>query len=227
MSNQGFVTEQTHYEILSNIFDYVSPPKNSGVGSDFLVVADGTVATFESKTSNTDIFDFGVMNVFANGFIHSTSSFLSNNQVEQLQGIMHQNVDKLAEYTSAANTLVIPHVIPKTDYDRIKADRKLVHIVAPEPVESMIESSMTKSTNMFIKANYLAIGDRLFLTSENPDLDPLGLRNFGAPVLDNSHIDYMSIRTARAGARGDKCSVSMRVQFRLKKDLPESKVRLK
>lgn len=226
MSNQGFVTEQAHYDHLSQVFEFVTPPKNSGGGSDFLVVHKGLQASFESKTSNTDIYDAGVLGTFANGMIYDSSSFLLNPHVTQLQNLIQANLDKVQDYLKEVGMSTFPHTIPVEDYERAKAQKKLVHLMTDEPLSGIIEASFLQTYNKFVKANYVVIADRVYCVSRAPELDPLKLLEKGAAVLDDSCINKVSIRSARSGTRKGRSTVALRTQFRLHKDLPETKVTL-
>ena len=225
--NAGFVTEQAHYDILQTKFEYVTPPKNSGGGSDFLVVHKGLRATFESKTSNTDIFDAGVLNTFSNGHIFGASSFLVNTHIQQLQGLVDANLSTVQDYLKIVGAHSFPHTINVAEYDKAKKERKLVHLMTEDPLKNIIEHSFRKTSNMFVKANYIVIDDRVYMVSEDPVMDPLALRKQGAAILDDSCIDKVSVRTARSGTRNDRTTVTLRAQFRLNKQLPETKVTLK
>lgn len=224
--NQGFVTEQEHYKKLSSKFEYVSPPKNSGGGSDFLVVHKGIQATFESKTSNTDIFDAGVLNTFSNGHIFNASNFLVNTHIVQLQDLISTNLSQLQDYLNVVKADAFPHAIDVERYNEAKRNGKLIHLMTDEPLKDIIEHSFKKTHNMFVKANYVVIDDRVYLVSADPIMDPLKLRDKGAIILDDGCIDKVSIRTARSGTRNGRTSVSLRTQFRLHKQLPETQVTL-
>lgn len=225
--NQGFVTEETHYQHLQKVFDYVTPPKNSGGGSDFVVFHKNTRAAFESKTSNTDIFDAGVVGIFANGHIKDASYFLANNHLDDLQREFHLNLDQVSDYVKLTGATEIPHSIPVEVFETVKAEKKLINITTKNILSGIVEQSFTKSHNGFIKANYIVIGDNVFCMSDKDVFDPLGLRARGAPVLGDEHINNVIIRSARSGTRSNgMVSVAMRAQFRLYKDLPVSHVKL-
>lgn len=226
-SNQGFVTEQAHYDHLSSVFEFVTPPKNSGGGSDFLVIHKGLQATLESKTSNTDIFDAGVLNAFSNGHIYNASSFLLNPHIKQLQGLLQANLDCLKTYADMTGEVSFPHTIPVSVYEDVKAKKSLIHICSNEPLPGIIEASFLKTYNRFIKANYIVIGESVYCISQDERLDPLGLMDKGAAVLTDECIDKVTIRSARSGTRKGMTTVTLRAQFRLNKQLPETKVTLK
>lgn len=227
MPNKGFQTEQDHYASLSELFDWVSVPKFSGGGSDFQVVSDSKIVTFESKSSNNDIFDAGVISIFSNGCIFNASNFLSNTHVSQLQTLIQANISQVIDYTKAANTNTIPHMTTKDRFNDIKADNKLIHIRSPEPLNNIIEASFVKSSNEFVKANYIVIDKNVYCISDRPELDPLGLQSYGAAILDDSCISYTTVRCGRTGSgRTGRVSVNVRVQYRLNKILPETKVKL-
>ena len=223
--NQGFITEANHFESLKLIFGEknVSEPKNSGGGSDFIVMHNDQVVTFESKTSNTDIYDAGVLNMFSNGYIYNASAFLTNTHINQMETWVNDNIDQVVNYTIAANTDIIPHQIDKELYNQIKADKKLIHIVAKEPLNNIVEESFVKSKNKFAKANYVIIGDLVYRVSDKQELNPLGL---DIPVLNGDDIDMTTIRTARSGSKDGKATVTMRVQFKMHKQLKDTDFKL-
>jgi hypothetical protein len=224
-TNQGYITEESHFDTLKFVFgsDNVSAPKNAGGGSDFIVIHNNDVITFESKTANTDVYDAGVINMFSNGYIYHASSFLTNTHIDQMETWVQDNIGQVMDYTLAANTISIPHQIEKDLYNQIKADKKLINIVSKDPLDNIVEHSFTKSKNRFVKANYIIVGDLIYRVSNNPDMDPL---QFAAPILDESDITYTSIRTARSGAKDGKASVTLRVQFKMNKTLKETDFRL-
>lgn len=227
--NQGFITEANHFEALKISFgdDRVSEPKNSGGGSDFIVITDEVgVVTFESKSANTDVFDAGVINMFSNGMIFHVSSFLSNTHVAQVEQSIRDNFFQVADYTKAANTNVIPHSIETELYNSIKAEGKLIHIIEKKPLHNIIEESFIHGKNKFVKANYVIIDQSVYCISDRPELDPLNLREQGAHVLNDEDIDTYSLRTARGGSRNGKASVTVRLQYRLKRKLPPSRIKL-
>lgn len=226
-SNQGFVTEQAHYDHLSSVFEFVTPPKNSGGGSDFLVVHKGIQASFESKTSNTDIFDAGVLGTFSNGQIYDSSAFLLNPHVNQLQNLIKDNLDKVQDYLNEVGATTFPHTIPVEDYERAKAQKKLIHLMTDKPLPGIIEASFLQTYNRFVKANYIVIGEAVYCISHAPELDPLKLLDKGAAILDDSCINKVSIRSARSGTRKGRSTVALRTQFRLHKQLPLTRVTLK
>lgn len=226
MSNQGFVTEQAHYDHLSSVFEFVTPPKNSGGGSDFLVVHKGIQATFESKTSNTDIFDAGVLGAFSNGQIYDSSAFLLNPHITQLQNLLKQNLNVVQDYLDCVGANTFPHTIAIADYEQAKAQKKLIHLMTDQPLAGIIEASFLQTYNKFVKANYVVIGDSVYCVSKAPELDPLKLLDKGAAVLDDSCINKVSIRSARSGTRNGRSTVALRTQFRLYKNLPETQVTL-
>lgn len=222
--NKGFITEADHFESLKISFDNVSEPKGSGGGSDFIAIHDDRVISFESKTSNTDVFDAGVVSILHDGLMVGSSGFLSNNNIIQINNVIRDNLSTIQDYTQLANTNCVPHIINIEDYNNIKKQNKLVHIISKDPLENIIENSFLKSNNTFIKANYIIFDKLVYCISKNPDYDPLNLQSFGAAVLTDDDIDYFTIRTARSGTRNNRASVSMRIQFRLKNNLPKTKV---
>lgn len=224
--NQGFITEENHYQALIKQFDYVTPPKNSGVGSDFMVVRNGVRATFESKTSNTDIFDAGVLGTFSNGHIYDASNFLVNNHIVQLQGLINDNLGQLKEYLKVVKEDMFPHAIDVSVFNQAKQEGALVHMMTKEPLKNIIEQSFKKTHNLFVKANYIVVDERVYLVSSDKDMDPLGLRDRGAAILTDDCIDTVSVRTARSGARNGRTSVALRAQYRLKRVLPDTEVTL-
>jgi hypothetical protein len=226
--NAGVQTEANHYKALVNTFgiDNVSNPKGSSGGSDFTVKLSNTIITFESKTSNTDIFDAGVIGVDKNGMIFNASCFLSNSQFSLVENLIQNNMDQLIEYTSSANVFSIPHVIDKDLFNDIKKNGSLIHMVEKAPLTNIIEQSFCYSHNTIKKANYLLIDNSVFLVSAKPGLDPLGLAGFGAALLTDNDISMYSLRTARSGSKNGKASVTLRLQYRLNKNLPVSKVRI-
>lgn len=225
--NKGFLTEETHYQHLRNNFEYVTPPKNSGGGSDFVVFHNGARIAFESKTSNTDIFDAGVVSIFANGHIKDASYFLANNHLDDLQRMFHLNIEQVHKYVELTGATEIPHSIPVSLFDDVKAQKKLIHITTNNVLNGIVEQSFTKSHNGFIKANYIVVGDNVFCMSDKRVFDPLSLIDRGAPVLGDDHINTVHVRSARSGTRSNGLvSVTMRTQFRMHKDLPESPVKL-
>ena len=225
--NQGFITEASHFESLKIAFgDNVSEPKNSGVGSDFIVINDDRVVTFESKTSNTDICDAGCVSVFANGMIFGASSFLTNKHILELESVISTNIHQIIDYTKLANTETIPHSIDVSLYNDIKAGGKLVHIIDKNPLTNIVEDSLTKSKNNFVKANYIIFDTNVYCVSDRDEYDPLNLKQYGAAVLNDEHIDAVTLRTARNGSKNGKASVTMRVQYRFKKTLPITNVKL-
>lgn len=223
--NQGYITEASHYDTLKLVFgaENVSAPKNAGGGSDFIVIHNSDVITFESKTANTDVYDAGVINMFANGYIYHASSFLTNTHINQMETWVQDNLTQVMDYTVAANTNSIPHQIEKDLYNQIKAEKKLIHIVSKDPLDDIVEHSFTKSKNRFVKANYIIIGDLIYRVSDRPEMDPLQI---SAPILDGSDIAYTSIRTARSGSKNGKSSVTLRAQFKMNKTLKETDFRL-
>lgn len=221
--NAGFVTEANHFEQLKLIFKNVSEPKNSGGGSDFTVIHDNKVITFESKTSNTDIFDSGVVQMFANGYIYNASAFLNNTHISQLESWIKHDIQQVIDYTQAANTQIIPHQIEKDLYNQIKQDKKLINITSKDPLDNIVEESFTKSKNKFVKANYIIIGDNIYCVSDKKDLNPL---NLNCPVLNKDDIQSTTIRTARSGSKNGKATVSIRTQFRMNKELKPTDVKL-
>lgn len=224
-TNQGFITEASHFDQLKLVFgaENVSAPKNAGGGSDFIVIHKDDVITFESKTANTDIYDAGVINMFANGYIYHASSFLTNTHINQMESWIKGDICQVMDYTTAANTNVIPHQIEKDLYNQIKADKKLIHILSKDPLDEIVEHSFTKSRNKFVKANYIIVGDLIYRVSDKPDMDPLKLE---APILDADDIACTSIRTARSGSKDGKASVTLRTQFKMNKILKETDFRL-
>ncbi len=225
-TNQGYITEDDHYKQLSGMFEYVTDPKNSGGGSDFLIIHKGIQATIESKTSNTDIFDAGVLSMMANGQIIGASSFLLNGHVKKLQHMVNENIDQIKEYVNLTGARALPHTITVEKFNDIKNQKKLIHICGSDPLEGIIESSFLKTYNKFIKANYIVIGDNVYCVSASRSLDPLKLLDKGAAILDDSCINKVTIRSARSGTRNGIVSVAMRAQFRLNKMLPETAVKL-
>ncbi len=223
--NQGFITEASHFDQLKLVFgaNNVSAPKNAGGGSDFIVMYNDDVVTFESKTANTDIYDAGVLNMFSNSYIYHASSFLTNTHVNQLESWIKNDMYQVIDYTTAANTNVIPHQIEKDLYNEIKAEKKLIHILSKDPLDEIVEHSFTKSKNKFVKANYIIVGDLIYRVSNKRDMDPLKLE---APILDADDIASTSIRTARSGSKNGLASVSIRVQFKMNKTLKETDFRL-
>lgn len=224
--NQGFITEANHYDKLVMSFGKgnVSAPKNSGGGSDFIVNTSNGIVTFESKTSNTDIYDAGVVNMFSNGYMFFASPFLSNTHIEQMEKWVSNNIDGVKQYCEAASTDRLPHSIHKDTFNQIKGDNKLIHIMEKEPLRGIVEASFIKSHNKFAKANYIIIGESVYCVSNEAHMNPL---NLPAPVLDDDDINYTSIRTARSGSRDDgMCSVTLRVQYKMHKEVKESSVTL-
>lgn len=223
--NAGFVTEENHYDKLTLIFGNgnVSAPKNSGGGSDFIVTHKDQIITFESKTSNTDIYDAGVINMFANGHIFHASAFLTNTHIEQIETWVQNEIGQVIDYTTAANTNSIPHIIEKDLYNEIKAEKKLINIVSKSALNNIVEDSFIKSKNRFVKANYIIIGDLIYRISDNPNLDPLKLE---APVLNEEDIAMTSVRTARSGSKNGRANVTIRTQFKMNKELKPTEHRL-
>jgi len=226
--NQGFITEANHYEQLTYIFgnENVSTPKNSGGGSDFIVMHKDQIITFESKTSNTDICDAGCVSLFSNGSIYTASSFLTDTNIRELESMITNNISQVIDYTSLAQTDRIPHVIDVNLYNDIKNSDKLIHITNDKPLTNIVEETFLKSKNRFVKANYIIFNDNIFCISANPVYDPLHLQSYGAPVLNVEHIDKVFIRSGRGGSRKGKASVTARVQYKFARYLPETKVKL-
>ena len=227
--NKGYQTEEIHYQVLKETFGEhaVSKPKGAAGGSDFIVVHDDKVVTFESKSHGKDMFDAGTLSVYANGMIYCASAFLTNNHITQISYAIEKNMHQVQDYTSLANTNSIPHIIHKEIYNDIKKAGKLINIVTKEPLENIIESSFHQGKNAFAKAHYLIIDKSVYCISDKKELDPLNLLHYGAEVLNDAHIDNFTIRSSRGGSKGDYASCCMRVYFKLKKDIPKSKVILK
>lgn len=225
--NAGFKTEERHYQALVTAFgiDNVTAPRGSGNGSDFIVVSNNQIVTFESKTSNTDIFEAGCISAFSNCMIYNVSSFLSNNCIQQVSDMISKNKDQFIDYINASNVSAFPHVIHKDLFNDIKSQGKLVQMSEKVPLSNIIEDSFC-GKNSYPKANYIIINNSVFLTSNNAALDPLGLKSYGAVVLNDDHIDKFTLRSARGGSRNGKVSVTLRLQYNLKRQLPISKIRL-
>jgi len=222
-TNQGFITEETHYQILKDKFDWISDPKGSGGGSDFTVSLKGQIVTFESKTANTDAFDAGVISAYANGQIYNLSSFLTDRHYQQLQQLLNKNKNQFEDYVNIAKVDAFAHSIDRTVFEEIKAEKKLIQIRTDNPLDNILSASFDKSDNQFKKANYMIIGDNIYLP--HTSVDPLNLVPRGAAILDGSCIADSWIRSARSGTnKNGRVSVSLRSQFRLFKQLPETKV---
>jgi len=231
MSNRpaGFDTEKTHYSLLCDRFgiDNVSLPNGSSNGSDFRVNSGHAgIITFESKSSSKDINDAGCISIYANGMIFYASSFLSNTNIKQIESSIKLNFDQIVDYTTMANTNMIPHMIDKELFVDIKEAGKIVQIVTHEPLNNIVENSFKKSDNFFLKANYLILDKDVYCISNNINLDPLNLISKGSPILGNEHLEKYTIRTARGGSKNGKASVTMRVQYLFKRDLDSSPIKL-
>jgi hypothetical protein len=222
--NKGFQTEANHYSVLSQKYAYASSPKNSCTGSDFVVIAANCAwASFESKTSNTDIFEFGSLSVFANGMIFNASTHLSNTHLQCLQQQLSLNQPQLDAFTDHMGISSFPESVHVSDYNRAKDAGKLIHLRFPAPA-STIDTALKKSNNAFVKAHYLLISDNVYRIAGLAD--PLGLAERGAGIVTDNDIDYMTIRTARNGSKNGKSTVTIRVQFRLKRILPNTNLRI-
>lgn len=223
----GFETEANHYEQLKYIFgeDSVSSPKGGSNGSDFIVNHNNQIITFESKSANTDIYDAGTIGIFSCGSIFKASPFLKDNHIAQLEAKLADNIQQVREYSEAANTNVIPHVIDKELYNNIKADGKLIYIKT-DPIDNIVEDSFIHSKNKFVKANYVIVDDNIYCVSDKEELDPLHLQHFGATVLNNDAINHFHIRSSRGSSRNGVTSVNLRLQYRMFNKLPTTNVRL-
>ena len=149
MSNRpaGFETEKTHYSLLCDKFgiDNVSVPNGSSNGSDFRVNHNDSIITFESKSSSKDINDAGCISIYANGMIFYASSFLSNTNIKQIESSIKLNFDQIVDYTTMANTNMIPHMIDKELFVDIKEAGKIVQIVTHEPLNNIVENSFNNT----------------------------------------------------------------------------------
>lgn len=223
-TNKGFITEGIHHSILEKCFDgfKVSTPKGAATGSDFKVVLPYANVTFESKTSNTDLFDAGVLTAWANGGIHSISSFYSNTQVALIQSVLDSNVQQIEDHLSITSAETTSYKTSKQVYEDIRLAGKLICVNSTAP-KGLVEASLTKGDEP--KSNYVVIGDLVYRASENPIFDPLNLADVGVPALTEDYLKVFDIRSRRGGSdKNGMVRVGIRLSYKFKKILPETPI---
>jgi hypothetical protein len=230
MTNKGLQTEQIHYDLLTEAFDSfsVSTPKGFAGGSDFtLSHPEFGSLTFESKTSNTDIYDAGVMSTCSAGFIKSLSGFYSETQKDAIQNILVSNAPQIIDHCQLANVSCTTYSTTKDTYEDIKAAGKLINIRA-KPIDGLIEATLTRMGDSLPKAHYVVVGDLIYRTSIDYRLDPLHLQELGVPALTEEDIKVFEIRTRRGGSRGTskRVSVGIRLGYKFGSKLPETPLKL-
>lgn len=227
--NKGILTEQSHYQQLVSIFgdQNVSSPKGSTVGSDFVVNYKGTTVSFESKTSVTDIFDAGSIKCWSNAHITGASSYLSDEQLQTIQGIMNDGKEQIQRYCDSVKVDMFPHRIATDTYESAKRAGNLVHLTSKKvKIPDLVKSSLIQSLNRFVKANYLLIADDLYCIC--PSHDPLGLSSKGANVIGKDEFaSYYSLRAGRSGSKNGLTSINLRLQYRLcQNTVPSSNIKI-
>lgn len=227
-TNKGILTEQQHFDYFSNVFKGLSitNPKGFAGGSDFIIQIPqiGNVS-FESKTSNNDLFDAGVVTTWANGAIQSISGFYTNNQINEIQRSLHEANVLIREHLSFVDSDKTSYTTLKSTYEEIKQQNKLI-VLKPSAPDDLIESAFTGANE--VKANYIVIGTNVFRSSAKAEHDPLNLRSHNVPVLNNDLIKNFEIRSRRGGSSGPekKVRVSLRLSYKLQSKLPESSLKL-
>ena len=228
--NKGLQTELYHFGCLSEAFENfnVSNPKGFTAGSDFTLTHPELGSfTFESKTSNTDIFDAGVMTTCSDGWIQKLSGFYSEFQKGSIQDILVSNVPQIREHCVAANSFSTTYTTTKAHYEEIKSAGKLINIRAEAP-PGLIKATLTKFEGALPKAHYIIVGDLIYRSSNDERYDPLHLIDLDVPALTEEDIKVFEIRTRRGGSRGPdkRVSVGIRLGYKFSSKLPQTPLKL-
>lgn len=225
-TNKGFTTEIRHNEWLREAFHMfdATDPKQSAVGPDTKIITPKANINFESKHSNTDIFDGGVICAWANGLIKSISTFYSNDQVDYIQQRCYDHENHLNDHLSYVGAETTTFSMSKVDYNKMLEDKQVLSIKIDAP-ENLIEAAFTSGIEP--KSHYIICGDNIFRASEKEVHDPLNLKRYGVPALTNEHLSTYEIRSRRGSTNAKGIArVTARISYKLQRQLPQTPIRL-